>query len=178
MSFLKWKAHMLLPYHKPFSLFPVTIKITFFKTHRDLDPAYLSNMPFYHLHFILCSNSFHKYLSIFLPCAGHWKHNVNMAPALTELILLLFSAGWPLLVPEDLAQASPSPGSYHPCSIPLSPVLNLVQVFLLCVPGAPYAYFHHSTSVYWFVSPSDCKLWEWAPCPIYFFIPSTWLGTQ
>lgn len=36
--------------------------------------------PFTHVYFVLCS--FHKYLSIFLPWAGHLEHSVNIAPAL------------------------------------------------------------------------------------------------
>lgn len=87
----KMQSPPVTPLPQTLQLFPVTIKIKIFKTRHELDPAYLSTMPFYHLHFILYL--FHKYLSIFLPWARHWEHNLNMVPILTELTFFPFSAG-------------------------------------------------------------------------------------
>lgn len=87
----KIQSPSVAPLPQTLQLFPITIKIKIFKTNHNLDPAYLSTMPFNHLHFILYL--FHNYFSIFLPWARHWEHNLNMVPVLTELIFFPFSAG-------------------------------------------------------------------------------------
>lgn len=91
----KLQSPHVTPLAQTLPLFLITIKVKVYKTHSDLDPACISSMPFYHLHFILCS--FHKYVSMFLPWSRHWECNVNMASAFTGL-RFLFSADWLLLV--------------------------------------------------------------------------------